>query len=98
MEKIDRNNRIIALKRQGISVPAISAEVRLSASAIRYILEKQEDQFHEFPIPGGNSLRAARAVSNAISLWPTQEALKRLRLAVGPAAERWSPTPGLKRR
>lgn len=78
MEKIERNNRIVALKRQGMSIPAIAARIGLSTSTVRYIIETQEDRFHRFPIPEGISLRAARAVLNAIGHWPTPQDAKQI--------------------
>ncbi|HEV7245677.1 MAG TPA: hypothetical protein VGN93_01655 [Shinella sp.] len=63
-----------------MSIPAIAAEIGLSTSAVRNVIETQEDRFHEFPIPEGISLRAARAVLNAIGHWPNAEEAEKIAL------------------
>jgi hypothetical protein len=73
MDKVERNNRIVALRRLGNSVQAIAAEEGLSAAGVRYILNAQEDEHSEFPIPIGISLRVARSVLTAIGVWPCPE-------------------------
>lgn len=73
MEKIARNNRIVALKRDGVSVSDIAAEMGVSESGVRYVLRTQDRYPFEVEIPEGISLRVAWAIQNTIGLWPTPE-------------------------
>lgn len=73
MEKTERNNRIVAPKQHGMSISAIACKVGLGITAIGHILRVRGDACHEFSIPEGTSLRAARAVVNAMGHGPTSE-------------------------
>lgn len=74
METINRNNRVVALKRQGVSVIAIATELGMTASEVRYVLRTNSNPHPGwFPIPNGISLRAAYAVQAAIGCWPVPE-------------------------
>lgn len=73
MEIIDRNNKIAALRREGLSPPAIARAVGMSATGVRYVLNTHKDINSKLPIPQGISLRAARALWLSIGRWPVAE-------------------------
>jgi hypothetical protein len=73
MSTIDRNNLIAALRREGLTAPAIARKIGMSVSGVRYVLWAQQEVSTDLPIPEGISLRAARGLWLGIGRWPVPE-------------------------
>jgi hypothetical protein len=71
MQKIERNNRIIRQRAQGVSVSDIARIEAMSQSSVRSILNNHRFCITDEEPPAGLSVRNAWYIQQTFGFWPT---------------------------